>query len=196
MHYQGPFGKFSPRTVRRVAQLGSALRSGRRGRRFESSHTDHIGKGRSSSGLFAFGMPRCHEASPRHCPSLSGPSSFMQSHAPRDGHAHPVHSPLSRAPCSSTAFASTRRSSTDPLQTVIPLWWLLDSPCTWRVALTVCWTRCRAFTPSRRHRLAWRQASQQGDGTSDIATTSINRDTASPMLVWFNYQRLVVNLDG
>ena len=69
----GAFGKFSPRRHRCVAQLGSALRSGRRGRRFESSHTDHIGKGRSSSGLFAFGMPRAM----RHLPCISSSLSFL-----------------------------------------------------------------------------------------------------------------------
>ena len=37
---------------RDVAQLGSALRSGRRGRRFKSCHPDHVEKKAFEKGLF------------------------------------------------------------------------------------------------------------------------------------------------
>lgn len=43
-------------TVRRVAQPGSALRSGRRGRRFESCHADH-GESRKALPFFVFRTP-------------------------------------------------------------------------------------------------------------------------------------------
>ena len=39
---------------RDVAQLGSALRSGRRGRRFKSCHPDHVEKKAFEKGLFFF----------------------------------------------------------------------------------------------------------------------------------------------